>query len=127
MADTEMREPTFLVLTALANGRKHGYALIKEADELSGGRVSLKVGTLYAALDRLGQQGLVADAGEEVVDGRLRRYYKLTDEGADVLEREVTRLESNAGQARARLRLRPVSMHAVSMHPVSMRAAGGWA
>lgn len=117
MADTEMREPTFLVLTALANGRKHGYALISEADELSEGRVTLKVGTLYAALDRLGQQGLVAEAGEEVVDGRLRRYYKLTDEGADVLEREVTRLESNAGQARARLRLRPVSM----------QAAGGWA
>jgi DNA-binding PadR family transcriptional regulator len=117
MADTEMREPTFLVLTALANGRKHGYALIKEADELSEGRVALKVGTLYAALDRLGQQGLVADAGEEVVDGRLRRYYKLTDEGVEVLEREVTRLESNAGQARARLRLRPVTM----------QAAGGWA
>jgi DNA-binding PadR family transcriptional regulator len=117
MADTEMREPTFLVLTALANGRKHGYALIKEADDLSEGRVKLKVGTLYAALDRLGQQGLVADAGEEVVDGRLRRYYTLTDEGADVLEREVTRLESNAVQARARLRVRPVSM----------QAAGGWA
>ncbi|MCU1507710.1 MAG: PadR family transcriptional regulator, regulatory protein PadR [Microbacteriaceae bacterium] len=117
MADTEMREPTFLVLTALANGRKHGYALIREADELSDGRVTLKVGTLYAALDRLGQQGLVAEAGEEVVDGRLRRYYKLTDDGAEVLEREVTRLESNAGQARARLRLRPVTM----------QVARGWA
>ncbi|MCU1576126.1 MAG: transcriptional regulator [Leifsonia sp.] len=117
MADTEMREPTFLVLTALAHGRKHGYALIKEADDLSEGRVKLKVGTLYAALDRLGQQGLVADAGEEVVDGRLRRYYALTDEGADVLEHEITRLESNAVHARARLRVRPVSM----------QTAGGWA
>ena len=114
MADNEMREPTFLVLTALANGKKHGYALIREAADLSSGRVSLKVGTLYAALDRLGQQGLVAEAGEEVVDGRLRRYYRLTDVGAEALEREVSRLESNAVQARARLRLRPAVMQVVA-------------
>jgi len=104
MTTTEMREPTFLVLAALADGRKHGYALIAEAAELSGGRVRLKVGTLYAALDRLGEQQLVEGAGDEVVGGRLRRYYQLTDAGAERLEEEAARLASNAASARAKLR-----------------------
>ena len=106
MTITEMREPTFLVLAALADGRKHGYALIAEAAELSDGRVQLKVGTLYAALDRLGEQGLVEGAGDEVVAGRLRRYYKLTDVGALRLEEEAARLAANAASARAKLRSR---------------------
>ena len=101
-----MREPTFLVLAALADGPKHGYALIQEAATLSGGRVALKVGTLYAALDRLGEQGLVEGAGDEVVAGRLRRYYRLTDAGAQRLEAEATRLAANAANAQAKLRAR---------------------
>ena len=101
-----MREPTFLVLAALADGRKHGYALIAEAAELSDGRVQLKVGTLYAALDRLGTEGLVEDAGEEIVNGRLRRYYRLTDVGVERLDQEAARLASNAANARAKLRAR---------------------
>ncbi|MCA5924019.1 PadR family transcriptional regulator [Curtobacterium oceanosedimentum] len=103
MSTTEMREPTMLVLTALVGGRKHGYALIGGASELSGGRVQLKVGTLYAVLDRLLDQGLVRTAGEEVVDGRLRRYFELTEDGARALAAEVRRLEANATVARARL------------------------
>lgn len=110
MAKLDMREPTFLILTALADGRKHGYALIGEADKLSHGRVKLKVGTLYAALDRLQSQGLVAAAGDEVVDGRLRRYYELSDAGAVQLGDEVDRLESNVHQAKARLRMRPAAL-----------------
>lgn len=100
----EMREPTFWVLTALTGGRRHGYALIEGARELSGGRVKLKVATLYAALDRLAQSGLVAVDGDEVVDGRTRRYFRLTDRGAAELAAEVARLQANADQARARLR-----------------------
>lgn len=102
-----MQEPTFLVLAALADGRKHGYALIGEAETLSGGRVRLRPGTLYAVLDRLREEGLVASVGEEVVAGRLRRYYELTDPGAAALEREAARWRANAEQATARLRLRP--------------------
>ena len=104
---TEMREPTFLVLAALADGRKHGYALIAEAETLSGGRVKLKVGTLYAALDRLQAEGRVEAAGEEVVDGRNRRYYALTDAGAGALAEEVARMQAKAALASARLKLRP--------------------
>lgn len=104
---TELREPTFWVLTVLAAGRRHGYALMQEARELSGGRVDLKVATLYAALERLGNQGLVAVDGDETVDGRVRRYFRLTDAGAEKLAAEIARMESNAQQAASRLRERP--------------------
>ena len=73
---------------------------------MSDQRVQLKVGTLYAALDRLTQSGFVQAAGEEVVYGRLRRYFELTPDGAEVLEREAARLESNVREARARLQKR---------------------
>lgn len=92
-----------LVLTSLAGGRKHGYALIADADELSGGRVRLKAGTLYAALDRLVEQGFVRVAGDEVVDGRNRRYFEITQPGIDALRDEVNRLEANAAAAKARI------------------------
>lgn len=114
MADTEMREPTFFILASLASGRKHGYAMIQDVAELSGGRVHLKVATLYAALDRLGKQELVATAGEEAVDGRLRRYYTVTESGSEALELELQRIEANARQVRSRLLLRPVSLRAAS-------------
>ena len=102
-----LQEPTFLILTSLAEGRKHGYALIKDAEALSGGRVTLKVGTLYAALERLEKEGLVAPAGEEIESGRLRRYYVLTEEGAGSLAEEVERMRSLSSHAAARLRARP--------------------
>lgn len=106
MKSSELREPSFWVLTALAAGRNHGYALLQEARSLSSGRVDLKVPTLYAALDRLSQQDLVAPDGDEIIDGRLRRYFRLTDSGAVRLSDEVDRLEANARAAKARLRLR---------------------
>lgn len=106
MTDQEMREPTFFVLASLADGRKHGYGIIKDAEELSEGRVSLKVGTLYAALERLQTDGLVAAAGDEIVAGRLRRYFELTDTGAASLEEESERQAQNARRAHDRLKQR---------------------
>lgn len=106
MSDQEMREPTFFVLASLADGRKHGYGIIKDAEELSDGRIRLKVGTLYSALDRLQSEGLVAAAGDEVVAGRLRRYFELTEPGAASLAAESERLTLNAARARDRLRQR---------------------
>lgn len=101
-----MREPTFLILTALARNKHHGYSLLTETKKLSGGRVSLQPGSLYTTLDRLKDEELVKDAGEEIVDGRLRRYYSLTDSGAEALGLEVSRLEANATAARLSLRAR---------------------
>jgi DNA-binding PadR family transcriptional regulator len=103
-----LQEPTFLILTALATEPLHGYGVIQEVGRLSGGRVALRPGTLYGALDRLSDQGLVAADREEIVDGRLRRYYRLTDEGAGVLQDEAQRLADNAAEARRRLGARPV-------------------
>jgi PadR family transcriptional regulator PadR len=104
---TEMREPTFWILTVLAAGRRHGYSLLRETAEISDGRVQLKVPTLYAALERMTQEGSVAVDGEEVVDGRARRYFRLTPDGTERLRREVDRLEANAAKARERLMARP--------------------
>ncbi len=101
---TEMREPTFLVLTALVDGPRHGYGITREVAEFSGGRVNLLPGTLYAALDRLAAQGLVEHVRDEVADGRMRRYYALTPSGLKSLQAETARLRQLAGTAESRLR-----------------------
>src|SRR3954464_360911 len=102
-----MQEPTVLILTALAERPMHGYGVIQEVLALSDGRVRLRAGTLYGALDRLAEQGLIEVDREEAVDGRLRRYYRLSDSGAGGLAAPVARLRRNASAAAARLRRRP--------------------
>ena len=104
MTKQAMQEPTFLILTALAAGPQHGYGIMTEVTSISEGRVRLRAGTLYAALDRLLGDGAVGVAGEEVVGGRLRRYYQLTPAGADLLAAETARLSANARIAARRLR-----------------------
>lgn len=98
-----MREPTFLILTALAERPLHGYGVVQEVKALSDGQVTLRAGTLYGALDRLAEDGLVEIEREEAVDGRLRRYYRLTRDGASALEDEVVRIRRNAAAATSRL------------------------
>ena len=95
MASKELREPTFLVLAALANGPQHGYALMLSIQESTQGEITLRPGTLYTALERLAAEKLIAVTGEEIVDGRPRRYYDLTE--------AVDRMESRARAARAAL------------------------
>jgi DNA-binding PadR family transcriptional regulator len=102
--ETPLREPTFLILTALADRPLHGYGLIAEVARLSQDRVSLRPGTLYGALDRLVDADLVAVDHEEVVDGRLRRYYRLSEQGGAVLHAETERMRRNVEAASARLR-----------------------
>ena len=101
----------FLALTALVDEPRHGYGIVQEVDRLSGGRVQLKIGSLYGVLDRLAGEGLVALDREEVAQGRLRRYYRLTDSGAGALEEEAARLTANARAATARLRDRTARLH----------------
>lgn len=106
-----MQEATFLILTALAAGSQHGYGIITDVTGISGGRVRLRAGTLYTALDRLRADGLIEVEREEVVDSRLRRYYRLTSVGSERLAEEAARLQSNAYVAMTRLDLsgRPVT------------------
>ena len=98
-----MQEATFLILTALANASQHGYGIIADVRQISGGRVKLRAGTLYTALDRLRTDGLVEVDREEIVEGRLRRYYRLTPTGTTVLAEEAERLRANAAAALRRL------------------------
>jgi DNA-binding PadR family transcriptional regulator len=103
---TPMREPTFWILTALASEPRHGYGVIQEVGRLSGGEVTLQAGTLYAALDRLVAETLVEVDRNEVVDGRNRRYYRLTSDGASALDAETQRLRRSMEAATRQLAAR---------------------
>jgi len=100
-----MQEATFLILTSLAAGGQHGYGIISDVATISDGRVRLRAGTLYSALDRLRIDGCVEVDREEMVEGRLRRYYRLTPAGAKQLAAEAGRVQANATAAFARLGL----------------------
>src|SRR5437667_10756774 len=105
MTELSLREPTFLILTALAAGAQHGYGIMTDVSQISGGRVRLRAGTLYAALNRLTGERLVEVDREEIVDARLRRYYRLTPQGAERLAAEVERTRCTSAVAARRLAL----------------------
>ncbi len=114
----------FQVLLALADGERHGYAIIKEVEERSGGSVRLRTGTLYTLLQRLLEEGLIGEQGTAAAPGRgipasseagsldpaeagpaaradsRRRYYQLSALGDAVLRAEAQRLEGLIGDAR---------------------------
>ena len=73
-----------LLLAALGEGPKHGYAIARHLDEHSGGRFAIQEGTLYPALHRLEADGLVASE-RTTVSGRQRRVYTITADGAVAL------------------------------------------
>jgi PadR family transcriptional regulator, regulatory protein PadR len=105
MAAKPLTGQAFFVLTALADGPRHGYGIVGEVTELSQGRVKLKIGSLYGLLDRLAADGLIEPDREEVHDGRLRRYYRLTRDGQHALAEEADLRAATARLVRARLRL----------------------
>ena len=98
-----LREPTYFILASLIDGPLHGYGIIKRAEALSDGRVRLAAGTLYGALDRLMDDGLVEEQGREVVEGRERRYYVLTESGQIVLADEARRMAASSQAVLVRL------------------------
>ena len=69
MSSRSRQEPTLLILTALAAGAQHGYGIMTDAADISGGRVRLRAGALYASLDRLAAERLVEADREEIVEG----------------------------------------------------------
>jgi DNA-binding PadR family transcriptional regulator len=91
-----LTEPQYFILAALMDGPLHGYGIIKAAERATAGRLRIAVGTLYGALDRMERAGLVAAGDEEIVDGRARRYYRLTDDGTAMLRREALRMQQAA-------------------------------
>ena len=93
----------FFILLALSDGEKHGYAIMREVEKNTAGRVTLGPGTLYGAVKRLLKSGLIAETDERpdpALDVASRRYYKLTGLGRDVLAAESERLASMVDIAR---------------------------
>jgi DNA-binding PadR family transcriptional regulator len=103
MASRPLQEPAFLILSALAREPLHGYGIAQDVEASSDGRITLRAGTLYGAIDRLVAAGLVEVDREEVVDSRLRRYYRLTPEGGSRLAAEAERAAAQARRALERL------------------------
>jgi DNA-binding PadR family transcriptional regulator len=100
----------FQVLVALADGEKHGYAIIKEVARRTNDAVRLRTGTLYTALHRFVDDGLVEETAERpdpALDDERRRYYRLTERGRAVALGEAARLEETLAQARAKFQLKP--------------------
>jgi DNA-binding PadR family transcriptional regulator len=85
----------FHILLALADEERHGYGIMKEVEDYTQGRVLLKPGTLYQAIKRLLEGGLIREVSEEVdpePSDERRRYYRLTDLGRRVMKAEAQRL-----------------------------------
>lgn len=91
------------ILAVLAGGDLHGYAILAEVRVLSEGWVRLGTGTMYGALERLRDAGCIEVSGDDVVDGRARRYYRLTEHGRGVLASELQRRARLLAAARHRL------------------------
>jgi PadR family transcriptional regulator, regulatory protein PadR len=105
MVSGPMTGQAFFVLTALADGPLHGYGIVGEVAELSQGRVRLKIGSLYGVLERLAAEALIEPDRDEAHDGRLRRYYRLTQNGRRALAEEAELRAAAARVVRARLGL----------------------
>ena len=83
------------ILVALADGEKHGYAIMRDVADLSGGAVRMSSGTLYGSVKRMLDQGLIEEADERpdpALDDQRRRYYRLTELGRRVGAAESARL-----------------------------------
>ena len=95
----------FQILLALADGEKHGYAILKEVAQRTEDKVRLSAGTLYGNLARLESLGLIAESQKRPeirFDDERRRYYRLTEFGREVAVAEANRMDAALGQARAK-------------------------
>jgi DNA-binding PadR family transcriptional regulator len=90
----------FAILLSLAEGDKHGYAIMKDARAPQGGGIALGPGTLYGSLERMMRDRLVTESG--LSDDERRRYYRLTPAGRRVLASELERLDAAVHGARQR-------------------------
>ena len=95
LSQLPLREPTFYILLSLSPGPKHGYAILKEVEALSEGRVLLSTGTLYGAIKRLLDRGWIKRVADPLPNGteRERKAYDLTELGRQLLNAEIARLE----------------------------------
>lgn len=97
---------TFYVLFALANGAKHGYAILKEARELSDHRFQIGPATLYTTIQRLVDNGWITPVMNAPSDDPRRRYYLLTPSGRETIRNELARMEALVKKSKS-MGLRP--------------------
>ena len=102
-----LSEPVLLILTSLAHEPRHGYALIKDIESLSDGRVRLSTGTLYGAIRRLVEAGWI-EPFEQEDTSRDKQAYKLTNTGVRQLRAELDRMKDLTERAAARLKARKI-------------------
>ena len=98
-------EATFHILLALADSDRHGYAIIQDVADRTGGEVTLGAGTLYRSVQRMQEQGLIVETRDRPapeLDDERRRYYRITPFGAAVARAESRRLTRLVRLARAR-------------------------
>ena len=98
-----LTEATFFILLSLSSGKKHGYSIMKDVEQLSDGRIGLGTGTLYGALGRLLDQGWIVRIEEEQDTRRPRKAYVLSELGRRILMAETSRLQRNLSTAQQRL------------------------
>jgi DNA-binding PadR family transcriptional regulator len=97
--------PMFQVVIALADGEKHGYAIIKEVTRRTQGEVKLGAGTLYAIIRKFEGEGMIEECDERpdpALDDERRRYYRLTAFGREVAQAEARRMEDALKMAQAK-------------------------
>jgi DNA-binding PadR family transcriptional regulator len=95
---------TLHILLAVADGERHGYAIIQDVEERTGGELRMSAGTLYRSVARMVEQGLIVEVNKRRsrADDERRRYYKLTPFGNAVARAEVRRLSQLVDMAHAR-------------------------
>ena len=95
----------FYILVALADGDKHGYAVLKDIRKRTGGKVSLTAGALYAVVKRLSDDELIEESDERPdaeLDDERRRYYRVTALGRRVAQAEIRRMQEAVALARTK-------------------------
>jgi DNA-binding PadR family transcriptional regulator len=92
----------FYILFALGEGEKHGYAIMKEVENVSGGKFTMGPGTLYTTIQRLLELGLIQETSTSSDSERRRRSYRLSRRGRQIIEAELNRMESLVRSAQSR-------------------------
>lgn len=100
-----MQDTSFWILVSLLEGEAHGYAITRRTAELSDGAFKLGAGSLYSALDRLSDEGLISKGRQEIENGRARQYFRLLKKGKDAISEEIEQRANVVRMAKGRLKL----------------------
>lgn len=103
-----MTPTVFEILLSLADGERHGYDIMQDVERRTGGRMVIRPGSLYRAVHRLLERGLIEELDErpDPDDDERRRYYRISDAGLEALREETERMSAAVEAARAKRLMR---------------------